>query len=329
MERHSHPAQFHRPDVITDPLYVITPIFNPVRYRSRWKHYKNFEKHVLDSGAHLVTIEACFGERAEVLTESVHAHHTVIHVRTHHELWLKENLINIAISRLPHNWKYLAWIDADITFIRPDWVGECLQLLQHYDVIQMFSEAHDMNHDCEVIKVYKSFMQCYMEERKHMPDLGGDYCKQKPNGKNYWHPGFAWAATRKAIDALGGLIDWSILGGGDTFMAYALVDLLNNRTMPRSLGESGVQWLKQWQHRANAHVRKNVGVMKGTILHHWHGSRESRGYLDRGTILTKAHFNPEIDLKKDWQGLWQLTERSSSLRDDIRDYFRRRNEDSI
>src|SRR5882672_4375394 len=95
-----HSATFTRPDIITDLLYVITPIFNPVRYRSRWKNYKNFEKHILDSGAHLVTIEFAFGNRAHVFTEAVHPNHTIIHVRTNNEIWIKENLINIAISRL-------------------------------------------------------------------------------------------------------------------------------------------------------------------------------------------------------------------------------------
>ena len=64
---HRHPSQNHRADFVTDPLYVITPVFNPQRYRSRWKHYTNFEQHVLDSGAHLITIEATFGARAKVV----------------------------------------------------------------------------------------------------------------------------------------------------------------------------------------------------------------------------------------------------------------------
>src|SRR4051812_42892051 len=121
---------FHRPDVIKDNLYVISPIFNPIRYRTRWKNYKPFEKQVLDAGAHLITIEAIYGERECAITQTDHPNHTVIYVRTKHEIWLKENLINIAIHRLsthidPH-WKYVAWVDADITFARPDWVGETL-----------------------------------------------------------------------------------------------------------------------------------------------------------------------------------------------------------
>lgn len=34
-------------------------------------------------------------------------------------------------------------------------------------------------------------------------------------------------------------------------------------------------------------------------------------------------------LRRDWQGLWQLADDAWRLRDDIRGYFRARNEDSI
>ena len=331
---------FHRPDVIKQPLYVITPIFNPQRYRTRWKLYNNFEKYILDSGAHLITIECTFGERAKAITEIVNDRHTIIHVQTKSEIWLKENLINLAIQRLPENWKYVAWIDADIQFVRTDWVGECLHKLQHYDVIQMFSEAHDTNYEFETLKTHKSFMWCYHNEesgavppnqgRTALPKIvGSDGVAIKGKPFLYWHPGFAWAARREAIDHLGGLLDWGILGGGDTFMAYALIGMLNNRTMPNSLGVSGVRWLKEWQNRAEKYVRRNVGYMQGTIYHYWHGSRKDRAYYDRGTILTNAQFDPEKDLKKDWQGLWQINPENIKLRDGARRYFSQRNEDSI
>ena len=329
---------FHRPDVITEPLYVISPVFNPHRYRQRWKLYKQFEKHILDSGAHLVTIECTFGERAKAIVESVSERHQVIHVQTKTEAWIKENLINLAIQRLPEDWKYVAFIDADIQFIRKDWVGECLHQLQHYKFIQMFSEAHDTNSKFEVLQTHKGFMWCYKHEEDKLPPNQGfkripEKCIDKyvvDKGKyHYWHPGFAWACTREALDAVGGLIDWGILGGGDTFMAYALIGQLHNRNMPRSLGDAGVRMLEQWQYRAERDVRRNVGYMEGGIYHYWHGSRKDRRYNDRGIILTRSHFNPEKDIFRDWQGLWQLDPENILLRDGIRDYFGYRNEDQI
>lgn len=327
----SDPATFARPDKVKETLYVITPVFNPQRYRSRWKLYKNFEKYVLDSGqAHLVTIECTFGHREEALVQDMGENHTVIHVRTEHEIWIKENLINLAITRLPKNWKYLAWIDADIQFARPDWVGETLQKLQHYQFVQMFSHAVDLSPKYEIIKTHTGFVYCYKNgipnknKRMAFPYYGED-----DNGGAYWHPGFAWAARREAIDAVGGLVEWSVLGGGDMFMAYALVGMLNKRTMPFSLGNNGVRLLAEWQNRAERHIKRNIGYIDGLLLHYWHGKKVDRRYNDRGQILVKAKFDPELDLKKDWQGLFQLTDRSHELRDGVREYMAGRNEDSI
>lgn len=332
--------QFHRPDYIDEPLYVVTPVFNPQRYRARWKHYKNFEKYVLDSGAHLITIEATFGERQEAITEKVHENHEIIHIRTRQEIWLKENMINIAISRLPSTWKYVAWIDSDITFSRPDWVGETLQELQHYKLVQMFSEAYDLDYDWQTIKKHKGFIWCYKNEQlsAKVPNQLGfripgkpkhDYISLPPGMVSYWHPGYCWAARREAIESLGGLIDWGILGGGDTFMAYALIGALGHRTMPNSLGQSGVRLLMEWQNRAEKYIRRNVGYVKGTLLHHWHGAKKDRAYYDRGSILTKAKFDPEKDLYRDSQMAYQINPENIALRDGAQAYFRMRCEDGI
>ncbi len=329
---HFDPAHGHRPDVVDSPLYVVTPVFNPKRYRARWKLYKDFENYVLKNNeARLVTIEVAFGERAECILKPMHDKHIVIHLRTKEELWLKENMINLAIQHLPFDWKYVAWIDGDITFARPDWVGECVQQLQHYQVLQMFDEAFDMDPDYHTLQQYTGFMYCYKnKDKKEIPSPSQQYYTKGKNSVGYWHPGFAWAARREAIDSLGGLIDWAILGGGDTYMSYALIGELNNRTMPKSLvGSSGLRMLEEWQRNALIHIQKNVGYMKGSIFHQWHGSRRSRGYKDRGQILTAAKFDPITDLKRDYQGLYQLTDGKTQLKEDIRDYFGIRNEDSI
>lgn len=329
----SHPTEFHRPDTVKEPLYVISPVFNPQRYRTRWKLYMDFCQYVLNSKeAVLITIECAFGTRSEVFTESLSDRHIVIHVVSNQEIWLKENLINIAIGRLPKDAKYVAWVDADITFARPDWVGETIQQLQHYDYVQMFSEAHDLNHQYECLRSYKSFMWCYKNLGieslyRHKSHKGNKNCNSGQEA--YWHPGFAHACRISLINHVGGLVDWGILGGGDTFMCYALIGELTNRFMPRSLGKTGVEWLTEWQNRAEKHIKRNVGYMNGSIYHHWHGARKNRAYSDRGQILTRANFDPQKDLKKDFQGVWQINPDNIVLRDDARKYFSGRNEDGI
>jgi hypothetical protein len=53
-----------------DPLYVVTSVFNPLRYQSRIRLYRDFEKYVRDSGAILYTAEVAFGGREFTVTEA-------------------------------------------------------------------------------------------------------------------------------------------------------------------------------------------------------------------------------------------------------------------
>ena len=71
--------------------------------------------------------------------------------------WHKENLVNLGIARLPRDSRYVAWVDADLTFARHDWVQETIQQLQHYPIVQMFAEAHDLGPDGILINSFRSF----------------------------------------------------------------------------------------------------------------------------------------------------------------------------
>src|ERR1700691_2532172 len=174
-------------------LYVITPIINPIRFESRYKLYKNFAEHMENSNAKLYTIEAAFGDRSFVVTNNENPQH--IQVRTEHELWYKENMINLAMSRLPQSAKYIAWIDADIQFTRKDWVNETIQQLQHYCFIQLFSHATDLGPNYEPLTTHKGFIYNYHND---CDDINSK------SGYHHWHPSYAWASTRESLDHVGG-----------------------------------------------------------------------------------------------------------------------------
>ncbi|MGH7193828.1 MAG: hypothetical protein ACREJM_09885, partial [Candidatus Saccharimonadales bacterium] len=134
-------------------LYVVTAISNPARYKSRYKLYHDFAKHVRDAGGILVTAEAAFGDREHLVVDEP----MDVAVRTSHELWHKENLLNLAIQSLPPDWQYVAWVDADVTFARPDWVIETIEQLQHFAVVQMFRECLDMTPQHTIFKRHFGF----------------------------------------------------------------------------------------------------------------------------------------------------------------------------
>lgn len=303
----------------TDTLHVITVISNPIRFKSRYALYENFKKQVNCAGAKLWTVEIAFGDRPFEVTEAGNPYH--LQLRSFEELWHKENMINLMIQRLPLDWEYVAWVDADVMFHRPDWIEETVHQLQHYMVIQMFSHAIDMCPNYKCLKQHNGFVWSYFQNNFESPK-GYGYKKY-----GLWHPGFAWAARREAIDTLGGLIDFGILGAGDRHMATALIGCVED-SVPPTIGKAYLNELKIWEKRA-AELKKDIGYMEGTISHYWHGKKKDRKYTERWKILIDNQYDPDTDIKRDWQGLWQLAGNKPLLRDQIRGYFRARNEDSI
>jgi hypothetical protein len=338
-------------DVIPHPLYVVTTVFNPIRYKTRWKWYQYFSKYVVESGAKLITVEAAFGDREFVLKRLAPDGdgHRYVQVTTDSELWVKENMTDIGISHLPRDAKYVGWVDADVTFARQGegWVHETLHQLQHYQVVQMFSDAVDLGPLYIPLAWHKSFMWCYHHNvplpTGFEPGEGGSGYYQPaptgsrtgpktPGGPNMWHPGFAWAARRDTLDKLGGLIDFAILGAGDNHMARGLIGKIEDSIHPK-IHPRYREKLLEWQAKADRHVDRNVGYVSGLLIHYWHGRKVQRGYWRRWSILTEQAYNPDTDILFDSQGLMKLvdggTERQRVLRDRIMRYFRSRNEDSI
>lgn len=312
-------------------FYVISVISNPVRYHRRYDLYWKFKKHMQDVGGKLITVECQFGNRGFVLTERDNPFH--VQLRTSEEVWHKENMINVAInylSQLDPDWQYVAWIDADIFFHRQDIIHETAQQLQHYDIVQMFSHAIDSGPKGEPIQTHSSFMWNYLQNNRYPPQgpgQGGYY----NYSKGFWHPGYAWAARRSALSKLM-LLDTAAMGAGDHHMALALIGCAE-KSLPRGISKGYRASVMNWQHISINEIKKNVGYVDGMITHAWHGKKRDRKYRERWDILTQNKFDPYLDLVRDHQGLWRLNmnngERSIRLRDDFRQYFRSRNEDSI
>jgi len=326
-------------------LHVVAVVHNPLRFRSRHRLFKEFVARCQAAGVSLHVVEASFGERdADHTGRGVDWHSMVVQQQ---ELWVKESLINVGLSRLPPEAKYVAWIDGDVQFVRPDWAEETVHQLQHYRVVQMFQCAADLGPTGEILQVFNGFGYSQadglpevfngsqaevdaanyyrssqevqqVQARFHQPDVPA----------KFWHPGFAWAARRETLDEMGGLLDWSVLGSADHMMALAWLGKVG-KAIPDGLHANYLRHALLYQERCAEAVRGDVGYVPGTLLHFWHGRKRDRQYVDRWKILQKWQYDPERDVRHDSQGLIQLTRAGERMRDDLRAYFRSRNEDSI
>jgi hypothetical protein len=325
-----------RPGADLSDFYVVTVISNPQRFMRRYELYWRFKQMCHSAGVHLVTVEQAFGERPFMVTRADNLLH--VQVRSFEELWLKENLINLGIERArQHGATKVAWIDADCGPMQPPrrWFEETWHALQHYEFVQMWSSMIDVDDEQQAIGCpMNSFMFNYINHGTPNTEQFKHHREQYPHGhKSFGRPGLAWAANVDALDKVGRLIDYSILGAGDYYMAHALIGSVHV-VIPGNVNSSQpyVDRLLQWQTLCERWIKRDVGYVPGTVWHDWHGHKKNRRYASRNEILLRAQYNPDIDVKYDAYGLLQLETwepRQIRLRDEIRGYFRQRHEDSL
>lgn len=294
-----------------EPLYVVLPYFNYCKFQRRRELFIEFVNEIHKTKGIRIVVSECVGP-APLPKLPVWAH---LKFKTDGHIWIKENLINLAIRRLPSGWKNVAWIDADIRFLNQNWVQETMDELLSADVVQLFRTAVNLGPNGEAIKTDKGF--AYMAEGSGTPWTPTDRY-------GFWHPGYAWACTRSAWTRMGGLIDWAILGSGDRHMSMALA----GRALESAPGNVHTNYKLLLTEYQKAVKGMKLSWVDGTILHFWHGSFENRKYRERWRILTENSFNPFTDIGLDDRGQLHLTEEGRRFEPFLIKYFLGREEDS-
>ncbi len=303
-------------------LYIVTPLFNPSRYKRRYELYRGFADYVEKTeGAQLLTVEVAFGDRPFEVTTPGNPWH--LQLRCNDTMFIKERAINVAVAHLSHlvpDWKYVSWADCDLYWSRPDWAIETVQELQHWPIVQMFQQAIDLGPNEELVRTNYSIAYCKMSGINDRPDSYG-------YGGTYHHPGFAWAARRDAWATIGGLLDIAIIGSGDYYMARSFYGAVSEVLSPK-FSKDFLDRVMDYEADAKE-VRGLVGYLKASIFHKWHGSKKNRVYSERNKVLWANKFEPSIDLRPNEWMLWQLDRDKPKLKMDLEAYFRGRSEDGI
>ena len=296
-----------------ETLYVILPYFNFCNFRRRRELFCHFVETFRQTPQVRIVVSEALSEGADALPSLPVWKH--IRTRTDSRIWLKENLVNLAVETLPRRWEYMAWIDADIEFLNRNWVQDTFAKLKTVDVVQLFRSAANLGPDGEIAKVDKGF--AYMAKGSGTPWTSTDKY-------GFWHPGYAWACTRRAYKKMGGLVDWAILGSGDRHMAMAL----DGRVMQSAPGNIHINYKSMLQEFECKCRGLKLGWVDGTIVHYWHGNFADRRYKERWEILTRNNFDPLVDIGVTRQGLIQLTREGRRFEKFLDEYFAGRKEDS-
>lgn len=317
----------HRPPknagLLTDnTLHVVAVISNPIRFKSRYHLYERFTEAMAKfPEVNLVTVECAFADRGHEVTAVDNPNH--LQVRNRSEVWIKENMINLGVRHLlPPDWRYVAWVDADVEPLNPDWAQETLHQLQHHPVVQTWENVVDLGPRNNALQIHTGFAKLYR--------TGAPYSGTSATGTNpytYWHSGFAWAATRVWWENVGGLIDRALLGAADHHMAMSMIGQAPG-SLPRGIHPGYRKMVMDWQERCVRATQGNIGFVEGSLNHFWHGRKADRRYKERWEILIEHQFDPDHDVSFNGHGMLELHANKPNFKRDLQEYFRARNEDS-
>jgi hypothetical protein len=303
-------------DPIEEYLHVIAVISNPCLFARRYILMKQFIDRIEKYETHvkLYIVELAYKNQKFMITDAKNPKH--LQLRSEVPLWHKENMINLGVQKLlPSNYKAFAWIDADLEFESCTWAQDTLKILNGTkDIVQIFSHALDMNREELTMRNFNS--------------AGYQFTKQFPfcgKGDNFWHPGFAWAITRKAYEKIGGLYELGILGSGDNIMMFSLIG--------HGLKSINKESTEQYKDSIVLYEQKiknlRFGYVPGVIRHYFHGTKANRKYTERWQILINHEYDPYAHICYDKNGLLipNIATFPEELKSDIMKYFEERQED--
>ena len=304
-----------------EQLNVVTARFNPIRWSTPDKTYRDWVAHVLDSGAKLTVVEVQYGRRAFVC-DVPHVNH--VGLRADSWAWSKECALNEGIKRLPDA-EYIAWGDADVWHRKCGWAREAVEYLQHYRVIQTWTKAFDLGPQDNLLGVHTSFCAQYQQSAPLFA-IRPKFWKFDGGYEEYPHSGYFWACKREFLDWTGGLFDLAGMGSADHHMALALVGAVE-KSWPAGTSANYKAHLLRWQERCRRFVNGRIAALPGIIEHRFHGAKQNRGYLDRWSMFVRHGFDPDVDIKRNSWGVLEWAGNKPELEREWDAYLHSRRED--
>src|SRR3954453_12592730 len=108
---------------------IISCFFNPMNSPYRLSAFNRFYASIRHLNHSLV--ECTIGDSQPQLP----ANPNILRIRTENLLWHKEAILNLIIAKLPKQFKYVFWVDADVLFSNRNWLAEGVAELQANKII--------------------------------------------------------------------------------------------------------------------------------------------------------------------------------------------------
>ena len=243
-------------------------------------------------------------------------------------MWHKERLINIGITGLPPDAKYVAWVDCDVVFCHDNWVTEAIALMKQYPLIQLFDRLFDLrqHEQPEALDMSSAMPSGYSFAYHHKVGIQKTNLPTSYQAFRFNACGIAWAAS---IDFIKRhlLYDAMIVGSGDRMLAAAAIGQFEEAMLTTRLTGKRAQHYLNWAEPFFSDIDGIVGYLPYPVFHLWHGDLQNRGWTERHHKLASYGFNPDRDLRINVMGCWEWNDCNEQIQNYVCNYFANRLED--
>jgi hypothetical protein len=305
-----------RPD-----FWCLTTYFNPAHYKSRVKNHNIYVENIKRQKINLCIIEQAFGD------DPFELDHADIRLRSNSILWPKERMLNYALTLLPKECKYIAWIDGDVIFENDSWPDLAVEKFEEgNDILQLFESVHHLppKHDKFNGEILSTERSLVWQAKSHSDFIN----KRKKFHLLYATTGFAWAGRRSIFEDAGGFYDKHVLGANDNIIIDCCLDTFELHHYYRAgQGTPLLEDMMDWAHnkfKTNVHKADYLPL---NIYHLFHGAKKNRGYLTREDIVKKHNYDPKIDIKLNGN-VYEWASDKPEFHKNVEIYFASRKEDS-
>jgi hypothetical protein len=277
---------------LSKDMAICLVIFNPTKSKKIIQNYFTMLEKL--KGFPVYTLELIYGDREPEILDAYHIYGTSV-------MFHKENLCRILETKIPSKYKKIAFLDTDILFNDSKWYDKTSELLDSYDVIQLFDKCHWLDTKGEITLTRKSVL--HMDTKVY---------------NSYYHPGFAWGFRREWYKKVG-FFDYALSGSGD---ALSVIKWMNKTTPPKY--KSIPNSIQKEFDLFCPDVPRITYLENIEVSHLYHGSRKNRQYVDRHELL-----NLDIDIKDlilvNEKGLFEW--KNPDMNKPFMDYFISRKDD--
>jgi len=296
-------------------LYLILPYFDFTKCAFSKKNLDLFiSTYSQRANLRIILCEGIYDQELPDYSNKIFKH---LKFKLKNILWVKENLINLAIKSLPQDAEFIAWSDRDIYFTNPLWVEHTIEKLKTYDVIQPWSEVIHLDSSNNLSLIKKS------EENFSFADKSILYASinySEDENRVSTSTGQIWAMNRSFYEKIEKINDIEIVGGADSIIANLCIlqkPYYEKRLEMKLTPKSKNSWLLYREKFKNV----KYSYVDGVIIHYWHGALIDRLYTPRSSILKYLDYDPIDDITYDENGVLQFTEKGKRFESLITEYF--------